>query len=201
MAIISYFTRFAMKRGNAGSWNSGWKRSKHWKPILHCSKRSETPQNLFLDLIKIIERKKYLRGPTPCPGGWGRALPPWARPLPHGPPGSPLMPIFGYMESFIEEKNHKQAHGTKLLRHEAEPWRNQSRAPAELFCRGNFPLGGGNHHHRHHQRSSHREGVNLHQHLHQHHLLSNPSSSLVSNLCPKTIDWYLWVASSVDYSL
>ena len=27
----------------------------------------------------------------------------------------------------------------KLRRHEAEPWRNQSRAPAELSCRGNFP--------------------------------------------------------------
>ena len=79
--------------------------------------------------------------------------------------------------------------------------RNQSRAPAELFFRGHFPSGGGNHHHRHHQRSSHREGVNLHQHLHQHHLISNPSSSLVSNLCIQTLDWYLWVASSVDYSL
>ena len=45
------------------------------------------------------------------------------------------------------------------------------------------------------------EGVNLHQYLHQHHLLSNPSSSLVSNLYTKTLDWYLWVASSVDYSL
>ena len=40
-----------------------------------------------------------------------------------------------------------------------------------------------------------------HQHLHQHHLLSNPSSSLVFNLCLKTSDWYLWVASSVDYIL
>ena len=29
----------------------------------------------------------------------------------------------------------------------------------------------------------------------------NPSSSLVSDLCLKTSDWYLWVASSVDYSL
>ena len=26
MAIFSYFTRFTMKRGNAGNWNSGWKR-------------------------------------------------------------------------------------------------------------------------------------------------------------------------------
>ena len=104
-------------------------------------------------------------------------------------------------EGFYPGKNHKQAYGTKLRHHEAKPWRNQSRAPTELFCRGNFPPGGGNHHHRHHQRSSHREGVNLHQHLHQNHLLSNPSSSLVSNLCPKTSDWYLWVTSSVDYSL
>ena len=30
----------------------------------------------------------------------------------------------------------------RLRRHEAEPWRIQSRAPAELFCRGNFPREG-----------------------------------------------------------
>ena len=83
----------------------------------------------------------------------------------------------------LRKKNHKQAFGTRLRRHEAEPWRNQSRALVELFCRGHIPPGGRNHLHRHHQRSSHREGSNLHQHLHQHHLLSNPSSSLVSNSC------------------
>ena len=54
-------------------------------------------------------------------------------------------------------KNRRQPFGTRLRRHEAEPWRNQSRALAELFCWGHFPPGGGNHHHRHHQRSSHRE--------------------------------------------
>ena len=75
----------------------------------------------------------------------------------------------------------------KRRRLEAEPWQNQPKALAELFCRGNIPSRGGNRHHR----SSHQEGVNLHQHLHQHHLLSNPSSSLVSNLCPKVLDWYL----------
>ena len=95
------------------------------------------------------------RGPTPCSRGWG--APPRARPLPRGPPGGSPMPIFSYMRSFVQEKNHKRAHGTKHRRHEAEPWRNQSRAPAELFCRGHFPPGGGNHRHRHHQRSSHRE--------------------------------------------
>ena len=95
------------------------------------------------------------RGPHPVHEGGGR--PPRARPLPHGPPGGSPMTIFCYMKSFVEKKNQKQPFGTKLLLHEAEPWRIQSRAPAELFCRGYFPLGGGNHHHRHHQRSSHRE--------------------------------------------
>ena len=170
MAILSYFTRFIMQRGNAGSWNSGWKRSKHWKPILHCSKRPKTPRNLFLELIRIIERKKHLRGPTPWPGGWG-ALPPLlgAPPSP-GPPGGPPVSIFCYMKAFTLEK----IMGKLTGRNSAATRRNQSRAPAELFCRGHFPPRGGNHHHRHHQWSSHREEVNLHQHLHQHHLLSKP---------------------------
>ena len=73
---------------------------------------------------------------------------------------------------FCPGKNHKEAFGTKCCCLEAEPGQDQSRAPTELFCRGNIPPGGGNHRHRHHHRSSHREGVNLHQHLHQHHLLS-----------------------------
>ena len=83
MAILPYFTRFTTKRGNAGIRNSGWKRSKHWKLILHCSKSPETPRNMFSDLIRIIERKKYQRGPTPRPRGW------WARPpLLGAPPAS-----------------------------------------------------------------------------------------------------------------
>ena len=58
MDILSYFIRFTMKRGNADSWNSGWKRSKHWKPILHNSKRPKAPRNNFLDLIRIFGQKK-----------------------------------------------------------------------------------------------------------------------------------------------
>ena len=96
------------------------------------------------------------RGPTPSSRGWG-APPPGAPPLPRGPPGGPPMAIFCYMESFNEKKKHKPSSRTKLRRHAAEPWRIQSRALAELFCRGNFPPGGENHRHRHHQRSSHRE--------------------------------------------
>ena len=126
-------------------------------------------------------------GPPPVHEGGGRALPRWARPLPRGPPVGPPVAIFYYMKSFVREKIISKLSG----RNSAATRRNQSRAPAELFCRGNYPPRGGNHRHRHHQRSSHREGVNLHQHLHQHHLLSNPSSSLVSNLCLIVWDWYL----------
>ena len=38
-------------------------------------------------------------------------------------------------EVFCPGKNHKKAFGMKRRRLKAEPWRNQSRAPAELFCR------------------------------------------------------------------
>ena len=134
-----------------------------------------------MELIKNTGERTHQRGPTPWPRGWGGALPSWACPPTSWAPWQASGAHLLLYEVFYPGKNHKQAYGTKLRRHEAEPWRNQSRAPAELFCRGNIPPGGGNHHHR----SSHREGVNLHQHLHQHHLLSNPSSSLVSNLVSK----------------
>ena len=66
---------------------------------------------------------------------------------------------------------------------------------------GILPSGRGNRSHHHHQQPSYRGRTDLHQHLHQHHLISNPSSSLVFNLCLSISDWYLWVASSVDYIL
>ena len=119
---------------------------------MHSSKSPETSRKTFSEYIKKYSAEQTHQG--------GHTLPTRVRgraPLPRGLPGGPLMPIFCYMDSFDEEKNHKQAFGTRLCRHEAEPWRNQSRALAELFCRGNFPPGGGNHHHRHHQRSSHQE--------------------------------------------
>ena len=143
-----------MKRENAGSWDSGWKRSKYWKPILHSSKSPETPRIKFLELIRISERKKYARGPTPCPGD----SPPYRARLPisWAPWWASGVHLLLY-HHFYPRKNYGQAYGTKLRRHEAEPWQNQSRAPVELFCRGHFPPGGGNHCHRHHQLSSHRE--------------------------------------------
>ena len=127
------------------------------------------------------------RGPTPCSRGWGR--PPRARPLPRGRPGGSPTSIFSYTRSFDEKKNEEELFGTRLRRHEAEPWRIQSRASAELFCRGYFPPGGGNHHHRHHQCSSHREraiSINIFTSTIS---SPNPSSSLVSNSCLQVRDW------------
>ena len=58
----------------------------------------------------------------------GRAPIPWA---PWWDPGVYLL----LSNSFDPGKNRGQDYETKLRRHEVEPWRNQSRAPAELFCR------------------------------------------------------------------
>ena len=126
---------------------------------------------------------------------------PNARPLPRGPAGGPPMPIFSYMKYFDLNKIKRRLLGPDAAVSRRNRGRNQSRAPAELFCRGYLPPGGGNRHHRHHQQLSHLGEGHLHQHLHQHHLLSNSSSSLISNLCIQTSDWYLWVASCVNYSL
>ena len=82
----------------------GWKRSKYWRPILYSSKSPKTPRKSFLELIIIIQRKKYLRGATHHPRGCGPRPTPQARPLPRGPPGSPPMAIFFYMKSFTLEK-------------------------------------------------------------------------------------------------
>ena len=183
------FYKYYMKRENVGSWNSGLEKEQILKDYsVQLQKSWNSTEYLKINKEKSSPKMKA-RGPTPC-----SPLTSWA---PWWLSDAHLL----LYEVFQWEKNRRQPFGTRLRRHEAEPWRNQSRAPKELFCRGHFPPGGGNHHHHHHQWSSHREGVTLHQHLHQHHLLSNPSSSLVSNLCINTTNWYLWVASSVDYSL
>src|SRR5215216_4048203 len=41
---------------------------------------------MFLGYLRIYRRKKYVSGLTRGPQGWGRALPPWARPPPFWPP-------------------------------------------------------------------------------------------------------------------
>ena len=57
---------------------------------------------MFLELIRIIGRKKYTRGPTPCPGE--RRAPPYRAPLSPGPPGGPPASICCYIITFTLEK-------------------------------------------------------------------------------------------------
>ena len=82
-------------------------------------------------LIKILAKESTREGPHPGHEGGGAPPASWA---PWQASGAHLL----LYEVFYLGKNHKQACGTRLRRHEAEPWRNQSRALAELFCRGHF---------------------------------------------------------------
>ena len=110
--------------------------------------------------------------------------------------GPPPVPLFWYISYFDLEKIEEQTFGTERRRLEGELGQEHFCPSAKRFSRGNFPPRGANHHKHHHQQFSHLGEGYLHQHLQQHQLLSNPSLSLVFNLCTKTIDWCLWVTSS-----
>ena len=135
------------------------------------------------------------------------AQPTWARQAPKralmgfGLLGPHPVPIFWYISHFDIEKNKERTFGMKRHRLEAELGQEHFCPPVERFRRGNFPPRRGNRSHRHHQQPSHLWEANLHQHLQQHHLILNPISSLLFNLCTGTSDWYSWVTSSVDYIL
>ena len=134
------FYKVYMKREKAGSWNFGLKKEQTLETYYA---QLQKPRNFtelhFRKYKKYLAKEDHEGGHLLSTRVGGAPPLLWARPLSRAHP----MPIFGYMESFVKTNN-KQAHGTKLRRHEAEPWRNQSRALVELFCRGNFPPGGGN---------------------------------------------------------
>ena len=71
----------------------------------------ETPWNIFLENIKNTGRKIHVRGPTPCPQGWGGACPPGRAPYLVGPltlhrPQLQLH-IFTFGEKKSERKNNR----------------------------------------------------------------------------------------------
>ena len=154
-----------------------------------------------MEYLRIIGANNYQRGPTK----W--AQPTWARKGAQACPGGLCSPrptsgahLLVY-KWFWPRKNKENTFEMERCRLEAELGQEHFCPPPGRFRRGNFPPGGGNHLHHHHQQLSHLGEGNLHQHLQQHHLLSNPSSSLVFNLVTGTIDWCLWMTSSVDYLL
>ena len=152
MHFLSKYARFTQGGRMPAAGILDWKRSKYERPILHNSKSSKNLWRIILEYIKNIGRRRCQRGPTRQPQSWG------ARPTPLGAPLWLVGPLAGLRcpsstiwRVLTWKKNHKGAFGTKRHRLEAELGQNQSRAPAELFCRGNFPPGGGNRSHRHHQ--------------------------------------------------
>ena len=87
-----------MKRGNADSWNSGLEKEQ----ILETY--SAQLQKSWNSTKVIFRNNKKYWAEEIRQGGLHLSTRVGACPLPRGPPGGPLMPIFGYMESFIEEK-------------------------------------------------------------------------------------------------
>ena len=153
-----------------------------------------------MELLKNTERRKYQRGPTPWPRGWGRALPPGCTLLPRGPPGGPPVPIFCYVKSFVREKIISKLSG----RNSAATRRNlggtnlglrQSCSAGETSLREgeiitivitNDPLIG-------------RGSISIN--IFTSTISSQTLVHLLYPICIKTTNWYPWVASSVDYSL
>ena len=173
------FYKVYMKRENAGSWNSALQKEQILETYsAQLQKSWNSTEHIKINKEKSSPKMKA-RGAHPAHEGGGRA------PLPHGPTGGSPMSIFSYMKSFDEKKIGSNLSGRDC----AATRRIQSRASAELFCRGYFPPGGGNHHHRHHQRSSHQEraiSINIFTSTIS---SPNPSSSLASNSCLKVRDW------------
>ena len=137
---------------------------------------------MFLEYIKNIGRRNTRGGPPASNKGGARPLPPGRAPRPCGPPGRPPAPIFGYMVCFDLEKIRRKLSGrsaTVSRWNLAEP--TQGSDGAVLL--GKHPSGRRKSNPSSSQTILSSRGVNLHQHLHQHHLLSSPRSSLVFNSC------------------
>ena len=143
-------------------------------PILHNSKWVKTSRRILMEYIRIIGANKYQRGPTrwaqpswECQGAQARSGGLW-------PPRPPPMPLFWYISHFDLEKRRRGLTG----RSAAISRRNLGRSTFSLrrsdSAGGTSLPEGENHRHHHRQQLSHL-GDNLHQHLQQHHLLSNPS--------------------------
>ena len=92
------FYKVNMKRGNAGSWNSGLEKEQILETYSAQLQKSRDFTGASFRIYKKYWAKEVPEGGHPPSTRVG------ARPLPRGPPGSPLMPIFGYMESSVEEK-------------------------------------------------------------------------------------------------
>ena len=99
------FYKVYIKRENADSWNSGLKKEQILETYsAQLQKSWNSTKVIFGNNKKYWVEEIRQRGPPPVHEGGGRALPPWARPLPREPTVGPPVAIFCYMQSFVEEK-------------------------------------------------------------------------------------------------
>ena len=93
-----------MKRENADSWNSGLEKEQILDTYSAQLQKSWDSMEVIFGINKKYRRKNQPKGAHTLATRVGARPTPWARPLPRGPPRSPMMPIFCYMESFDEKK-------------------------------------------------------------------------------------------------
>ena len=88
------FYKVYIRRENAGSWNSRLEKEQILETYSAQLQKSWKFTEDIFRIYKNTQRKRFTRGATPCPRGWGRALGGQARPPPSwarcGPPGELL---------------------------------------------------------------------------------------------------------------
>ena len=104
MAMLSYFTRFILKRENAGSWDSGLEKEQILETYSAQLQKSWNSMKVIFGINKNYWVKEVPEGGHTLATRAGGAPTPTGRPLPRGPPGGPPVPIFCYMKAFTLEK-------------------------------------------------------------------------------------------------
>ena len=120
-AFSLLFYKVYMKRENVGSWNSGLEKGANIRDLF-CT----TPKVLklhgeyFWNIYKILGEEALEGGHLASTRVEGAPYPLGAPPASWALwwPSDAHLCLYGV---FLRGKNHKQAHGTKLRRHEAEP--------------------------------------------------------------------------------
>ena len=115
------FYKVYMKRENADNWNSGLEKEQILETYsAQLQKVLKLHKDQFWNILKILDEESTRGGPPVSHEGGGCALPLGTPPASWAPWQASGAHLLLY-EVFYPGKNHKQAYGTKLRRHEAEP--------------------------------------------------------------------------------
>ena len=98
------FYKVYIRRENAGIWNSGLEKEQILETYPAQLQKSRNSTEVIFGINKKLLSEKSTRGGPPTIHEGGGAPYPPGRPLPHGPPSRPPVPIFCYVKSFTLEK-------------------------------------------------------------------------------------------------